>query len=129
VRLAVDRPELVSRLVLCWPATAGDEWVDERAGVRIRRHRPDHDVDLLLGGGTLRGVADAEIDSLRAFTLIVPTDPPDRVHQARTVAALAARIPHSAITAAFPHTLHVNFPPVCTDFVALLQSAAAGEPG
>ncbi|MEX0666883.1 MAG: alpha/beta hydrolase, partial [Acidimicrobiia bacterium] len=51
VRLAVDNQGLVDRLVLCWPATAGDPDVDQRQLAPAE----------MLRGETLRGVNDTEL--------------------------------------------------------------------
>ena len=84
VRLALDSPPLVDRLVLLWPATAGDQRIDALAPPGTRH---------LLAGETLRGVTDAELASLAARTIVIASDPPNRAHASSTVEQLCGLIP------------------------------------
>jgi pimeloyl-ACP methyl ester carboxylesterase len=89
VRLAVSRPELVERLVLAWPATAGDPDVDRFVRDALGRLGAAPDViDGLLRGETLPGVTDAELRGLRMPVAVVATVPENPVHQRRTVDAI-----------------------------------------
>jgi hypothetical protein len=45
-------------------------------------------IDALLGGETLRGVADDQLSALGMPVAVVPAVPEDRMHQRRTVDAL-----------------------------------------
>ncbi len=71
VRLALQHSSLVRRLVLLWPATAGDVEVD-----RVVPAAAAH----LLGGGTLRGVDDAELARLRLPVAVLPAEPENPAH-------------------------------------------------
>jgi pimeloyl-ACP methyl ester carboxylesterase len=89
VRVAVARPELVERLVLAWPGTANDPEVDSLtrealAGLGASRRV----IDALLGGETLRGVADAELRALAMPVAVLAAVPENRTHQRRTVDAI-----------------------------------------
>jgi pimeloyl-ACP methyl ester carboxylesterase len=73
VRMAVEFPGLVDRLVLLWPATAGDPQVDRGA--------PDTVLHLLVGE-TLRGVTDVELSGLETPTVVMASDPANPFHAA-----------------------------------------------
>jgi hypothetical protein len=87
--LAVSRPELVERLVLAWPATAGDPDVDRFVRDALGRLGATRGViDELLRGETLPGVKDAELRALRMPVAVVAAVPDNPVHQRRTVDAV-----------------------------------------
>ena len=65
-RLALEDPGRVARLVLVWPATAGDPRVDAWAR---RQGVPEE----MLVGETLRGLADAELAELTMPVAVVPS--------------------------------------------------------
>ena len=112
VRMTVDHPELVHALVLCWPATAGDPEVDqfERAPVEMLR------------GDTLRGVSDAELASISVPLSIIPSDPPNRYHQTKTVDRLLSVIPGATATRGFPESPRPEFSQHRDEFMATLIS-------
>jgi pimeloyl-ACP methyl ester carboxylesterase len=89
VRLAVDRPDLVERLVLAWPATANDPDVDRftREALGGLGATPAV-IDELLRGETLRGTTDAELAALRMPVAVVAAEPENATHQHKTVVAL-----------------------------------------
>ena len=99
VRLAIDHAELVARLVLCWPASAGDPEVD-----RLERAPAE-----MLRGETLRGVSDAELARISVPVTIIPSDPPNKYHQAATVHRLLSLIPGARSTRAFPESPRPGF--------------------
>lgn len=101
LRLAVDRPELVDRLVLLWPATAGDPGVDAEVPVEAVH---------LLDGDTIRGVTDAELGAVEVPTAVVPTEPEDRWHRHRTARSLTALLPCGSLLEPAPVPLHPSFP-------------------
>jgi hypothetical protein len=89
--------------VLAWPATAGDPALD----TALREHLGG---DELLTGETLRGVSDAELAGLRLPVAMVPSEPPNRVHQRRTVDALLRLLPTATELAGSlepPHPLFI----------------------
>jgi pimeloyl-ACP methyl ester carboxylesterase len=89
VRLAVDRPGLVERLVLAWPATADDPDVDTFTRAALGGLGASADViDELLRGETLPGVRDAELAALRMPVAVVAAVPENAVHPRRTVDAV-----------------------------------------
>ena len=112
VRMTVDCEELVSRLVLCWPATAGDPEVDQS------ELAPEE----MLRGETLRGVSDAELARISVPVTIIPSDPPNRYHQAATVDRLLSVIPGATATRGFPESPSPDFGEHRNAFVATLVS-------
>ncbi|MGA8114896.1 MAG: alpha/beta hydrolase [Actinocatenispora sp.] len=118
VRLALGHPDRVGRLVLAWPATAGDRERDDQ----IRRDLtgqgvPPQVADALLAGGTLRGVTDAEIASLRMPVAVVPSVPDNPVHRRRTVDALLRLLPEARELPGCPEPPVPSFPPHADAFV------------
>src|SRR5690606_27832019 len=98
VRLAIDHPRLVTRLVLCWPATADDSDVEDRMRALMQAQDvPGEVIDVLLAGETLRGATDKEFAALPMPVAIVPALARNPVHQRRTVDALAALIPGAIV--------------------------------
>jgi pimeloyl-ACP methyl ester carboxylesterase len=65
-RLALEDPDRVARLVLAWPATAGDRRVDAWA-------RSQGVPEEMLVGETLRGLADTELAELSMPVAVLPS--------------------------------------------------------
>jgi pimeloyl-ACP methyl ester carboxylesterase len=102
-RLALEDPDRVARLVLAWPATAGDPRVDAWArslGV------PDE----MLVGETLRGLADAELAELSMPVAVLPA-PPNPFHQRPTADALLRLVPGAAELPGSPEPPRPEFVP------------------
>jgi pimeloyl-ACP methyl ester carboxylesterase len=114
LRLAIDHPALVSRLVLLWPATAGDQAVDAAVPSSALH---------LLAGDTVRGTTDAELRHIRVPVAVMASDPPNRVHQHRTVDGLVDLIPGAVrISEQFPEAPRPEFTAVLDEFIAVLHS-------
>jgi pimeloyl-ACP methyl ester carboxylesterase len=114
LRLAIDRPELVSKLVLLWPATAGDRIVDDALPSTVAH---------LLAGDTVRGVTDDELQSIRIPVAVMATDPENQVHQYRTVDRLVELIPGAIrITERFPEAPHPDYASRQDHFITVLRS-------
>jgi hypothetical protein len=109
VRLALDHRHLVSRLILCWPATAGDEHVDVHARRVIASQAGAAVAGRLLSGDTLRGVADAELRRLSVPVLIIPAEPENLTHRRATVSALSNLLPDSFVAPGCPETPRPEF--------------------
>jgi pimeloyl-ACP methyl ester carboxylesterase len=111
-RLALAYPAAVSQLVLAWPATGGDANVDERtrAGL-LQRGASGELADALLGGETLRGVADDELAGLGIPVAVLPSVPENPSHQRKTVDALLELIPGSRELPGCPEPPTPGFPP------------------
>jgi len=124
LRLALD-DGVGSRLVLCWPATGGDPLADDVARMGMRAASvPDHVIDVLLAGGTIRGVTDEELARLPVAVSIIPSEPENPLHTSATVARLAALLPQAHVHPGFPEPPDPRFPPRCDEFVAELILAS-----
>jgi pimeloyl-ACP methyl ester carboxylesterase len=104
VRLVLAQARRVVGLVQGWPATAGDPSLDAALRDRIGRGE-------LLVGETLRGVSDAELAGLALPVAVVPSDPPNRVHQRRTAEALVRELPDVRELPGCPEPPHPDFQP------------------
>jgi len=123
VRLALQRPERVKRLVLCWPATAGDAQVDESVRERMRAAGADKlTIDALLNGASLRGVSDAELKRLALDVGVLPAPSEHRFHQRRTTDRLLQLLPRGIELAASPGYWDPEFGARLPDYVATLES-------
>ncbi len=110
-RLALTLPAQVARLVLAWPATAGDPAGD--ASVRRRLARQDataEPIDALLGGRTLRGLTDPELATLAMPAAVLPSVPANPAHQRRTVDALLQLLPRAQELPGCPEPPSPAFP-------------------
>lgn len=132
VRLAIDQPARVRRLVLAWPATAGDPDEDARTRARlVADGAAAHTVIALLDGGTLRGVTDAELAALAVPVAVVAAAPEDPAHQHRTVDALRATVPAATALSATPPPFHPAFADhvrTLVDEIATFASTGRGTP-
>ncbi|WP_436533037.1 alpha/beta hydrolase [Actinoplanes sp. HUAS TT8] len=123
VRLALAAPERVERLLLAWPATAGDPRVDTRTRLGLAQLGAEPDVlDALLNGGTLRGVTDDELASVAVPVGVLPSVPENPFHQRRTVDALLRLVPTAVALPGCPEPPHPAFPPHTE---ALVRTVAA----
>ncbi|MDG4826471.1 alpha/beta hydrolase [Asanoa sp. WMMD1127] len=129
VRLALDHPGVVERLVLAWPATAGDPGVDTRirAGLADLGAAPQV-VDALLGGATLRGVTNHELATIRMPVALLPAVPDNPTHQRRTVDALLRILPHAVELPGCPEPPRPEFPPYLEPFCEAVARFATGLP-
>jgi pimeloyl-ACP methyl ester carboxylesterase len=128
VALALSRPVLVERLVLAWPATAGDPDVDEQTAAGLLAMGADRGtVRALLTGETLRGCTDQQLGALTIPVGVVPSVPENRYHQRRTVDALLKVIPDSAELPGTPEPLNGTFTPHIGGFVSALQAFTVAQ--
>lgn len=96
VRLGLAFPRRLARLVLAWPATAGDPVVDTDIKARLTaRGTSDQVIRALLRGQTLRGVTDDELSTLPIHTGVLASVPANTVHQRNTVDSLLRLLPDS----------------------------------
>ncbi len=118
LRLAIDFPELVTRLVLLWPATAGDPDVDAEVPPAAAH---------LLAGETVRGVDDRELADMRQSVAVMASNPPNRFHQRRTVDRLTQVIPKAVrIDTAFPESPQPDFMDHLGRFIDTLEPHLGG---
>lgn len=96
VRLGLAFPRRVEKLLLAWPATAGDQVVDARTRAGLAAlGASDHDIRALLDGQTLRGVTDDELTTFPMRTGVLPSIPENPAHQRHTVDSLLRLLPDS----------------------------------
>jgi pimeloyl-ACP methyl ester carboxylesterase len=94
VRLALDFPGTVGRLVFAWPASLGDQFTTIRIRAGLSRQGARGPVlDALLGAGTLPGTTDADLGTLDIPVGVVPALPPDPLHPRSAVDALLRLLP------------------------------------
>lgn len=122
-RLALARPAAIARLILAWPATAGDPAVDARDRSRLARLGASPEIiRALLAGHTLRGVTDAELASLTMPAGVLPSAPANPVHQRRTADAMLDLLPAARELPGSPEPPRPEFPPhlepVCSAITA-----------
>jgi pimeloyl-ACP methyl ester carboxylesterase len=111
-RIAVEQPGRVGRLVLAWPATAGDSQVDTLA---LASGVPPE----LLAGETLRGLSDVELARLRLPVAVLPSSA-NRFHQRSTVDELLALVAGAVELAPSPEPPRPEFPPYAASVAAAL---------
>ncbi|MEN3359248.1 MAG: hypothetical protein V7637_3230 [Mycobacteriales bacterium] len=117
-RLAIDHPDRVAGLLLAWPATAGDPMLDPRIAATLAGlDAPPAAVASLLGGGTLRGVLDAELGDLSIPVGVLPSVPDNPFHQRRTADALLTLIPGATELAGSPEPPRPAFPAALPSFI------------
>ncbi len=130
VRLAIDHPTLVARLVLAWPVTTGDEVVDSLTSTMIEELGSTDAAKALLRGAspahgtTLRGVTDDELTSLSIPVVVWPTVPENQFHQGRTTTALLGRLARPILLAGGPEPSHSAFAAFLDAFVAMVMEVS-----
>jgi pimeloyl-ACP methyl ester carboxylesterase len=127
-RLALEHPGRVERLLLAWPATAGDVAVDARTRADMtERGAPPKTVECLLAGQTLRGVSDAELVRLLRPVGVLASVPDSPFHQRRTVDALLQLVPAAFELPGCPEPPRPEFPPSAESFIDTVAALAGGE--
>lgn len=111
LRLALDHPELVARLVLLWPATCGDPRIDNAV---------PEEATHLLDGDAVRGVGDAELKGIAVPVAIMPSEPENLFHQHHTVERLLRLIPEATRIRGFPESPRPEFAPFLDQFTDTL---------
>ena len=117
-RLALIQPERVERLLLAWPATAGDPDVDThtRRGLTELGASP-HVIETLLSGQTLRGITDHELATITQPVGVLASVPENPYHQRRTVDALSRVLPHAVELPGCPEPPRPDFQPHTASFI------------
>ncbi|WP_043842823.1 alpha/beta fold hydrolase [Amycolatopsis taiwanensis] len=111
VRLALAFPDRIARLLLAWPATAGDSAVDSRTRAGLAAlGASEQNIRALLDGQTLRGLADNELATLTMPVSVLPSAPENPVHQRHTVDALRRLLPDSEELPGCPEPPRPEFP-------------------
>jgi hypothetical protein len=111
VRLALDFPGTVGRLMLAWPASLGDQFTTIRIRAGLSRQGARGPVlDALLGAGTLPGTTDADLGTLDIPVGVVPAVPPDPLHPRSAVDALLRLLPSAVELPGCPEAPRPEFP-------------------
>jgi len=125
-RLAVDFPGTVTRLLLAWPATAGDPAIDTNERARlIRLGATPEVIEALLTGQTLRGLTDTELASLTLPVGILRSVPANPFHQWQTADALLRLLPQVTELPGCPESPRPEFPSCLEPFLDTVASFAA----
>lgn len=128
LRLVIDRPDLVARTMLCWPATASDAVVDELARVIIADAHDDQvAAELLETDAPVRGVTVAELSALEHEIVIYPSLPENKVHQRATVFELLDVIPDAILVGGSPEPPDKTFPEFVDTYIAVLTAFSRVE--
>lgn len=127
VRLALDFPGRVGRLVLAWPASTGDQFarIRVRAGL-ARLGSPTAVLDALLGTETVPSATDAELRTLHVPAGVVPSVPPNALHPRSAVEALLRLLPSAVELPGYPPASRPEFASQLESFVGTLAGFARG---
>jgi pimeloyl-ACP methyl ester carboxylesterase len=126
VRLALDFPGLVGRLMLGWPTSTADQFarIRFRAGL-ARQGAPSAVLDALLGTETLPSATDAELRTLAVPAAVVPSAPPtNALHPRSAVDRLLRLLPSVVELPGYPEPPRPEFAPHLESFVAALADFA-----
>jgi pimeloyl-ACP methyl ester carboxylesterase len=89
VALALSRPVLVEKLLLCWPVRGSDPALVSRSADALAQRGADRaTIDRLLAGQTLRGFTDEQLAALPVPVGALAPDRDDLFHRRDTVDAL-----------------------------------------
>jgi pimeloyl-ACP methyl ester carboxylesterase len=127
LRLALDFPALAGRLLLAWPASAVDQFIQIRLRAGLSRQGASGTVlSALLGGGTLPGTADSELAGLTRPVGVLPAAPPSPLHPRAAVDALLRLLPSATELPGGPEAPRPEFPEHRTAFCDAVAAFAAG---
>lgn len=113
-RLAVARPDLVSRVAFCWPVTVGQgqgQGHEQSLAAQITEVSGAQVAKRLLAGETLRGVTDDELAGLAVPAAVMASRPENPVHQGVTAARLGRLLADPAHLAPMPEPPVMGFDP------------------
>lgn len=122
LRLLVDRPELVARTMLCWPATAGDPVVDELARIIITDAQDEQAAKALLDGRPIRGLSADELASIDGEVVLYPSMPENKAHQRATQTQLLTTIPGVILIGGSPEPFDDAFGDFIEGFVNVVEA-------
>lgn len=128
IRAALQHPQLVERLMLCWPATAGDPVIDELARVIITDAAGPEVARELLTGEPVRGSTAVELSTVQVPAVLYPSMPENKVHQRKTVMALAEALPEPILIGGSPEPTDEQFGPFTDGFADLVVELAIVDP-
>ena len=125
VRLALDSPGRVERLVLALPASLSDRFAAIRMRASLARlGAPARVLNALLGSETLPSATDAELGTIAAPVGVIPALPPDPVHPRGTVDALLRLLPSATELPGCQEAPRPEFPPHLESFLASVAGFA-----
>ena len=127
VRLAIENSDRVARMMLAWPATAGDPVVDELLKVIVADEVDEAAARNLLSGETLRGLSDAELGELDMPVVVLPSLIENQVHQRHTLMCLLAKVSGSFLVPGSPEPPDEEFPEHLDAFVTMVAEFARVE--
>lgn len=122
LRLMLDRPELVARTMLCWPATAGHPVIDGLAHTIISDAHDQAVAEELLSGSPLRGIMTEELASLTGEVVIYPSMPESQAHQRSTITELLTTIPDVMLVGGSPEPFDDAFADFVVGFVDIVEA-------
>lgn len=122
LRLLLDRPELVARTMLCWPATAGDLVIDGLARIIITDAVGEAAADALLGGEPIRGASTDELATIDSEVVLYPSMPENQAHRRSTQTALLTSIPNIILVGGSPEPFDDAFSDFVSGFVDLVEA-------
>jgi len=122
LRLMLDRPELVARTMLCWPATAGDQVIDGLAQVIISDVHDAATADRLLAGSPLRGVEREEMGTITGEVVVYPSMPESQAHKRSTITELLSTIPGVMLVGGSPEPFDDAFADFVEGFVDIVEA-------
>ena len=120
-RFAIDHPDRVERLMLAWPATAGDRVVDELLRVIITDETGAEAAGALLTEETLRGVSDAELAALDLPVVVYPSLVENQVHQRETLMGILAQVTDAFMVPGSPEPPDGDFTAYVDAFVTMVE--------
>ncbi len=127
VRLAIENPERVARMMLAWPATVGDLVVDELLRLIITDEADEVAAHDLLRGETLRGVSDAELGALDVPVVVFPSLIENQVHQRQTLMGILATVTDSFLVSGSPEPTDDQFLEHRSTFITMVAEFARKE--
>ena len=120
MRLMLNRPDLVARTMLCWPATAGNPVIDGLAHTIISDVHDEASAQRLLEGHPLRGISADELASITGEVVVYPSMPESQAHQRSTVTELLTTIPGVMMVGGSPEPFDDAFADFAEGFVDLV---------
>ena len=120
MRLMLNRPDLVARTMLCWPATAGNPVIDGLAHTIISDVHDEASAQKLLEGHPLRGISADELASITGEVVVYPSMPESQAHQRSTVTELLTTIPGVMVVGGSPEPFDDAFADFVEGFVDLV---------
>ena len=122
LRLMIDRPELVARAMLCWPATAGNPVVDDLAEIIISDAKDKATAQRLLSGYPIRGTTREELAALDTEIVLYPSMPESQAHQRSTITELLSTVTGIMMVGGSPEPFNDEFAEFLEGFVDLVEA-------